>query len=48
MSDHVAIVDSDNRGRFSLKKWMDRRPARWKIFVENDGKRIILEQVEES
>lgn len=47
MSEHVATTEPDARGRFNLRRWTHPRPARWKIFVEAKGKRIILEQMEE-
>lgn len=43
---HVALASPDSRGRFNLKRWLHPRPADWRVYVQNDGKTIILEQVE--
>lgn len=48
MSDHIATTEPDARGRFNLKKWIHPRPARWKIFVQDYGKTIVLKQMEEA
>lgn len=45
---HVVILSPDSRGRFQLKRYMKRpAAARWKVFVEDGGSRIVLEAIEE-
>lgn len=45
MLEHVAIINSDGRGRFSLAKWVD-HDVPYKVFVLGD-KSVRLEPVRE-
>lgn len=45
---HETILSPDERGRFPLRRYMPRpEPSRWMLFLEDDGKTIILKAVEE-
>lgn len=47
MSEHVAIIEADDRGRFSLKKFTSDEPNQgWRVFSEDGGKTITLKAVE--
>lgn len=46
MSEHLAIIQPDDRKRFPIGRFITREPnAGWKVFVENYGKTIRLEAV---
>lgn len=46
-AEHVAIINPDSRGRFSLVKYIAREFARWRVFVSEDGRTITLQAVTE-
>lgn len=43
MSEHLAIIQPDERGRFNLRRFLGRESARYKLYVEQGGRRIVLE-----
>lgn len=43
---HIATIKPDERGRLGLRKWLHRGTEEWRVFVEDDGKTIILQGVE--
>lgn len=45
---HETLISPDDRGRFTLRRFLPRpTPERWKLFIEDDGRRMILEAVPE-
>ena len=44
---HEAILTPDDRGRFHVRRFLPRpTPSRWKLFLEDGGRRLILEAID--
>jgi hypothetical protein len=39
----ASVVSPDSKGRFALKRWVNPGVRRWKVFVQDDGRKIVLE-----
>lgn len=49
MNTPIAILSPDDRGRFPLRRYLPApTPTHWHLRLENDGKRIVLEAIEEA
>lgn len=45
--DHIGIISPDDRGRIPLRRFLRRREgARYRVFVEAEGRRIVLEEID--
>jgi hypothetical protein len=46
-ADHIGITSPDDRGRIPLRRFLRRKEgAQYRVYIENDGRRIILEEVD--
>lgn len=44
--DHVTTAAPDTKGRFALRRWLTREPAKtWKVYRLDEGRTIVLEAV---
>lgn len=47
MTDHIAVIEPDSRGRVNLRKFMGNDPgARYRVYVDREAGRVVLERIE--